>query len=71
MRKLFSFSKKFALVFAVLAIGLVAAPASGALAAGLSSGSTPPANDSLAMVAWIKCGRELKEFTIDRDFCFP
>jgi hypothetical protein len=48
MRKLFSFSKKFALVFTILAIGLAAVPASGALAAGLSSASTPPANDSLS-----------------------
>jgi hypothetical protein len=48
MRKLFSFSKKFALVFAILAIGLAAVPASGALAAGFKTGNTPPANDSLS-----------------------
>jgi hypothetical protein len=50
MRKISSFSKKFALLFTILAIGVAAVPVSGALAAGLSSGSTPPANDSLGGV---------------------
>jgi hypothetical protein len=50
MRKPFSISKKFALVFTILAIGLAAVPASGALAAGSASGSTPPANDTLSSV---------------------
>lgn len=43
MKKLASFFKKFVLAIVVLAVGLVALPASGVFAAGLPDETTPPA----------------------------
>lgn len=47
MRKLFSSSRKFTLAVLILALGLAFIPASSTFAAGLISGTIPPANDTI------------------------
>ncbi len=50
MRQLISFTKKFALVTLILAVGLAVIPSSAAFAAGLPNGTTPLTNEIVSNV---------------------